>query len=185
MEEILNEYILPHWPFWGSMLIFAMMGQTMKSVFTKEMAEKSAFARIFRATLQIHPVLAGLVIGWSNMLPASGGVESAGGKALYFGASGVLSSWLFYAIKRYLKKKGVDLPTGVPSMPPPKPDDDEDDDSSSNSDPPDSASDPPESSEPPADSDPPKSDSDPPASEDEDAEGGAEKRDSEPPADKS
>jgi hypothetical protein len=182
--EILNTYILPHWPFFGAMLIFAMIGEVMKGIFTKKLAESSPFARIFRATLPLHPVLAGIALGWSNMLPASGGVEGAGGKALYFGAAGVLSSWLFYAIKRYARKKGVEIPIGTPSMPPPEPeieiDDDLDDDDSSGDS---SDSNPPESSDPPPESGKRKSDSDPPASDDGDDDDSDREGDSKPPSD--
>lgn len=103
----LVENIFPHWPFFAVALILGALGVSTKRMVTKELALRSKVAWWFRATLPIHPVLAGIVIGLSNVLPASLGIDGSGGKAAYFGVSGVFSSWIWNAVQHYLEKRGL------------------------------------------------------------------------------
>lgn len=125
LEQIVNS-VLPHWPGIAWMVIAAAIGQVMtKSVFTKTKAHTKSKYQWFwwwmRKTLPLHPVGAGFVLGlmWRNpegANPAWGAVASA----IYFGAFGGGSTWVYETAKGLLEKKGIDI-DGPDSVPPPHP----------------------------------------------------------------
>ena len=109
---ILTEYILPHWPFFGAMVMFMIVGQFMtKQVFTKTAHYDKKPVWFWwwgRKTLPLHPIVAGLGLGflWNN--PEPGSVEGAASMA-YFATSGALSIWLYEMLKGIAKSRGIDL----------------------------------------------------------------------------
>lgn len=96
----LIDFCLRHWVFFAATFIFATAGQVMKQIFTKERAEESKFFWLMRATMPLHPVLAGIALGLSGVFPPEEGIQTRPHQALYFGAAGVLSSYAFDLVKR-------------------------------------------------------------------------------------
>lgn len=105
------------WPFWAVVLIFTAIGRfTDKKLFTRERAYR-AWERPWqrwvwfwgRETLMVHPVAAGIALGFFLWLDPEGKgwgrVESAG----YFGAAGVVSLFAWAAIRSIAKARGVSL----------------------------------------------------------------------------
>lgn len=122
--EFYNQWVAPNWPFFAAMIIFASIGQVTKGIVTKKLATKKRWAWLFRKTMPLHPIIAGLAVGYSNVLPASMGADTAGAKALYFGLAGVASSYFYAVAKHFLSKKGIELKSpdeldsDTPSEPP-------------------------------------------------------------------
>lgn len=100
--------VLEHYPFFAAAIILGMIGSQLKRVITKKMAEQSKLAWWFRATLPIHPVLAGCTVGYIDVLPTSMGLSGPGGSALYFGLAGAASSWVYGAFKHFVEKRTMD-----------------------------------------------------------------------------
>lgn len=100
-----NEWILPHWPFFAAAIIFGYLGVAMKRVLKPEVVERSQVAWWLRATLPLHPVFTGIVVGAFNVLPTSAGVEGHAGSALYFGFAGAVSTWVYNAFKHFMEKR--------------------------------------------------------------------------------
>lgn len=108
--EVINQYILPHWPLLTVTLALAIFGQVLKgSVFSVDMCKRSRFCWWGRKTLPAHPVLIGLLIGFIPGMPVSPGVEGRASRVLYFMAAGVLSTWAFMLLKQFAKKRGIEL----------------------------------------------------------------------------
>lgn len=116
----LLELLGAHWPFPAAMLVLAAIGQVMKgSVWTEQNFLKwrqekpnRVLWRFFwwgRATLPVHPVVAGALLCFVPGIPASPGVETRTALALYFGFAGVMSTWAFALVRAWAKNKGYDL----------------------------------------------------------------------------
>lgn len=109
LAEIWNKHVLPHWPFLCWMLVAMVCGQVaVRNVFTKARAVQGAFWAWGRRTLPLHPVFAGVALGLIWRDPEGGGM-SLPGSACYFAAAGALSIWLFEAIARFAKARGVEI----------------------------------------------------------------------------
>lgn len=113
--QLLEQYIIPHWPFIVMCLAAALVVQVFKgAVWTAKRAEgkgaKAGFFWWMRKTLPLHPVVACALIGLIPGLPLSQGMEYTVATAvLYYGAAGLMSTWAFNVVKGLAKKKGLDL----------------------------------------------------------------------------
>jgi len=134
MEDVsgfVNNYVIPHWPFFAGFVIFMITGQTIKkNIFTKtaHMERKPVWFWWWgRKTLALQPIFFGGLLGafWQNPEP---GVEGVAASVCYFAASGGLSVWGYETVKGLAKKRGIDLtlPGVDPSQAPPPPDKDND-----------------------------------------------------------
>jgi hypothetical protein len=134
-----NDYVMPHWPFFTWLFIAMLVGQVVKkTVWTKLNAAKYANPKVERSfgqklhhwffwwgrkTMVLHPVLAGALLGtvWQNPEhadPAWGLPTSMG----YFAMAGGLSTWAYEFLRGVAKKKGVNLDIpGLESQRPPPP----------------------------------------------------------------
>lgn len=116
--EILETYVLPHWAFFGAAIIFAVFGQiTKKFIFTHERAAKSKAMRWGRRTLALHPVASGALLG---LVPGISGDMTTAESCLYFATAGVLSTWIYSALKGFAKSRGVEVTLPGASEPPNK-----------------------------------------------------------------
>lgn len=103
--KFFQEWVMPHWPFFSAALILGAIGLQAKKIFTEELAEKNKVVWWLRATMPIHPTLAGLIIGAMNVLPTSGPVTDAAGSALYFGLAGTFSSQIYNAFTHFMERR--------------------------------------------------------------------------------
>lgn len=79
-------------------LILATCGQVAKRIAGDDPP------RWFRATMPVHPVLAGAVLGATRALPmpdGTGTTELAG--AIYYGASGICCTWVYDLARSWVK----------------------------------------------------------------------------------
>ena len=123
--EIINNQILPHWPFAAWVVISMVIGQVMsKNVFTKtaHYTQKPVWFWWWgRKTLPLHPIAAGLVMGliWRN---PENGVDTLVESCAYFALAGALSVWGYETLKGFAKEKGIDIDLpGVDESVPPSP----------------------------------------------------------------
>lgn len=122
--ELVDTYILPHWPFFAVVLVFAVIGQfTSKHVFTRDRAyTKGRFQWLWwwgRESLSVHPLLAGGLLGlvWFNPEhadPVWHWTTTVG----YFAFAGAISLFGWALLKGWLKRKGVTLSLPGESVPP-------------------------------------------------------------------
>lgn len=123
--ELAREYVLPHWAFVMSAFVLGGIGAVMKlRVWTKERAATSRFFWWMRAFLPLHAPTAGALfaLAFEALLggaPVSPGVEGLGAAMLYHAGAGAASSYVYSAIRYFLKARGV--VTAPTSMPPPPP----------------------------------------------------------------
>lgn len=115
LMEIVN-YVKPHWPFVFVMSALWLMGHFMEtSVFTKARCDKGWFWHWGRESMELHPLLAGALIGfvWQNpehVDPAWTWQESVG----YFAFAGVCSLGFWWFLTKVVlpwvaKKFGVNV----------------------------------------------------------------------------
>jgi len=123
------EDVLAHWPFVMATLILAIVGQVAKTtIFSTDLLKRTHGSRmgellwVGRKTLPLHPVVAGMALGFVPGMPVSPGVLTLAAKVLYFAGAGMASTWAFAILKGVAKEKGYDLniPTEsvAPSAPP-------------------------------------------------------------------
>lgn len=126
----IEKSILPHWPFFTFVLVFAIFGQISKNAIFTKTAYLTLSPKWFfwwgRKTLPLHPILAGIVVGalWKNPDSlAKTTIASIG----YFALAGALSVWAYEFLKGLAKKEGFDLslPGIDDSVVPPPPSKDE------------------------------------------------------------
>jgi hypothetical protein len=116
------------WPFWAVALVFTIIGQfTSTKLFTRQRAyapRDKAWQRWLwfwgRETLMLHPIAAGLFLGYFVWLDPEGRGWPRVGTAFYFAAAGVVSMGLWAIIRSIAKARGVEvrLP-GQSTVPPP------------------------------------------------------------------
>jgi hypothetical protein len=123
--EIVNNYVLPQWPFFAAMLVFMIIGEVMtRNVFTRTAHHHHKPVWFWwwgRKTLALHPIITGMLLGcfWRNPVD---GVDTLVEACAYFAMAGALSVWAYETIKGIAKNQGVelDLP-GVEETIPPSP----------------------------------------------------------------
>ena len=128
--DLIEKYVLPHWPFIFMSFALGTVGQFFKKkVWTLERAiHDGKFWAFMHHTLGIHAPLMGALIGVIGM-PASPGVDTPLARALYFFVAGAMASWTVAAFKHFMKSRGIVLaesmipppttPSLMPSAPPP------------------------------------------------------------------
>lgn len=125
MGEFINDYVLPHWPFFSAVVTFMIIGQVMvKNVFTKtaHVEHKPVWFWWWgRKTLALHPILTGMFLGMVWRSPEAG-VDSLAASMGYFAMAGGLSVCAYEVLKGLAKKQGYDIKLpGVDSLPPDQP----------------------------------------------------------------
>jgi len=132
MEDLINNFIVPHWGFLVVSAVFALAGQVSKgTLWTKDNIVKyktngpkwlGELMWWGRKTMPMHPVVGGLICGLIPGMPAPDDF-SVTETVMYYVGAGVSSTWIFSVIKQLAKKKGIelDLPgvSQVPPAPPP------------------------------------------------------------------
>lgn len=122
---LIQEYVLPHWPFIMMAFVLGGMGVVAKrSVWTKEAAAQSRFMWHMRSLLPLHAPVAGAMIAAFcetvlGEMPVSPGVSGLAGVMLYHMGAGAASSHLYGAIRYLMKAHGiVEKPVSMPPPPP-------------------------------------------------------------------
>ena len=111
MNQFLSEHIysLVHWPFLVMVGVFWVIGHFMeKSVFTKWRSEHQKPGWLWwwgRESMELHPVLAGVVVGliWSDPESAGWGWQASAG---YFAGAGFLSLFFWKILHLVFKRFG-------------------------------------------------------------------------------
>jgi hypothetical protein len=112
MDQILA-FAIDHWPFVAAMAILAVAGQVIKlNILTKERAAKGRLWWWLRATLPLHPIAAGAVLGLIPGIPTCAALAeaSSAARALYFAAAGMASAYFYAAVDRILLREGIHVP---------------------------------------------------------------------------
>ena len=113
------DQIIDHWPFAAVALILATLGQvTTRTLFSDAMVKRHRLSAIGRATLPMHPVIAGALLG-ACKLPISIAVDSTQGSVLYFAFAGVASTWAYAVVRGVLKSRGIPVALPGESIPAP------------------------------------------------------------------
>lgn len=105
--ELLNEYVIPHWPFLVVMSALWLVGHFMeRSVFTKERCDKGWFWHWGRESMELHPLVGGALIGliWHNPEladPPWSWQESVG----YFAGAGIASLGFWWLLTKVIFPK--------------------------------------------------------------------------------
>lgn len=89
-------------PYWGWLTVVAILaavGEVLKRVVTDARAKRSAAAYWYRATLALHPVLAGAVLGALPGMPLPDGVSGLVQSVLYYAGAGMASAWAYDVVK--------------------------------------------------------------------------------------
>ena len=107
-----------------------MLGQVMKAtVFTKANITKyktggpKALGELLwwgRKTLPMHPVVAGIGLGFVPGMPVGPGITTGAAVILYFAGAGIASTWAFAVLQTLAKKQGIviDVPRATDPPPP-------------------------------------------------------------------
>lgn len=107
--QLLQRYVLPHWPFLFMSFALGIVGQFFKrKVWTLERAKKGGVWGIMRMTLGLHAPVVGALAGLLGA-PVSPGVEGPLARALYHFVAGAMASWTVAAFKHFMKTRGIVL----------------------------------------------------------------------------
>lgn len=128
MEELLNDFIVPHWGFLVVSAVFAIVGQVTKgTIWTRDNVIKHQGSWKHhvlwwgRKTMPLHPVIGGLALGLLPGMPLPEAIDTTTQSVLYYVGAGVSSTWIFSVVKQMAKKKGIDLTMPGQSVVPPPP----------------------------------------------------------------
>lgn len=66
---------------------------------------RAGWRKTYWATLPVHPVLLGSLLGGFASLPVAPGFESPAGRVLYFAGAGVVSTWLYDVVHSWAKSR--------------------------------------------------------------------------------
>jgi hypothetical protein len=122
--DMLQKYVLPHWPFVFMSFALGTIGQFFKKqVWTLDRAIKDGkFWAFMHSTLGIHAPVVGALAGALGM-PASPGVNGWLARALYHFVAGAMAAWTVAAFKHFMASRGIVLAESM--VPPPRIDIDE------------------------------------------------------------
>lgn len=110
-----------HWPFFVVALILGMSGEVIKRLVLPNGSKGlKGWRWVWNVTLPVHAAAIGFVLGLMPFMPCPTDICSSGfSRGLYYSASGMLSSYIYAAMKHIAKERlGADAP-GTPSVPPP------------------------------------------------------------------
>lgn len=106
MTSFIQTWVLPYWHLFVSAAVLSLFGEFFKKyVFTKARAKTNAVWLWVRRTMPLHPVVAGALLGLIPGMPLPDGVEGLTSSALYYAASGLLSTWGYNLFKQWLAAK--------------------------------------------------------------------------------
>jgi len=127
MDEI-TSLVFDHWPFWAAVGVFWVIGHFVeKSVFTKARAyEKGRFQWFWwwgRESLELHPIIAGVLLGQGWTDPEGRGWSGHWEASAYFASAGVVSLFGWLIVTKILERMGLKTDLKLPgeSDPPSKP----------------------------------------------------------------
>lgn len=116
--DLLNRLLI-HLPFVSAFGVFYVFGKTMKSgPLSAERALQVPWVRVMRRWLPLpmHPILAGIALGFIPGIPVSSGVTEMFGRygaSFYFCGAGVLSVVWHDVYKEWTKHKGQEQPSDI------------------------------------------------------------------------
>lgn len=114
MENIDTSLIAAHWPFLVVALCLGITGEVVKRLVIPKENPKvlTGWRGVFRVTLPLHPAVVGLLLGLMPFMPCPDVVcDTITDRALYYMAAGMLSSYVYAALKHVFKERvGVDAP---------------------------------------------------------------------------
>jgi len=115
----INEYVLPHWPFFAFMIICAIAVQVAKAtIWTLHNMKHRKPQWLYwwgRKTLPLHPAVVGALLGLIPSMPMSAPLDRGGEMllgSLYYAFAGICSTFAFSVVKSLAKKRGIVL--GLP-----------------------------------------------------------------------
>lgn len=104
--ELINEYVIPYWPFIAFVFVTGVIAQVLKAnVLTVDLARKYKVVFWLRRLFPIILIVIGAVVGLLWKGEPSPGVETMGKKALYFMGSSCVAITMFSSFKNWIKKK--------------------------------------------------------------------------------
>lgn len=99
-------FLIEWWPFFAVAVILYIVGNQIKKYAPS--AKTSKFWMVYWATLPIHPLVVGIILGFFGLpVPATVQALGEGAAELYYGFAGILSPYLHDVIqtaKKYIKK---------------------------------------------------------------------------------
>lgn len=102
--EMLERYVLPHWPFVSVSIVLYVVGRILKKkVYTHERARNHAAFRWLRATMALHPMIAGFFLGLIPDVPVSPGVHGTLAASIYYMLAGACASVVYDTIRGHQK----------------------------------------------------------------------------------
>lgn len=108
MEETLQTYVLPHWPFVIMSLSLGAIGQVFKKhIWTFERAKrKQGIYKFMYTTMGLHAPMLGAVLGLLGA-PVSPGISGWAGRMLYHFGAGASAAWTVAAFKHFMRSRGI------------------------------------------------------------------------------
>ena len=126
MEETLQTYVLPHWPFALMSLSLGAIGQVFKKhiwTFDRAVRKKGVYKFMY-TTMGLHAPMLGALLGLLGA-PVSPGVDGWAARTLYHFGAGATAAWTVAAFKHFMRSRGIILAESVappaPSLVPDEP----------------------------------------------------------------
>lgn len=117
MEDTLaaiQQYVMPHWPFFFMSFALGTVGQFMKKkVWTEARARRGGFWAFMHGSLGLHAPVAGFILGLVGF-PVSPGISGAPARGLYHFVAGAMASYTVAAWKHFLNTRGIVLGDSIP-----------------------------------------------------------------------
>lgn len=116
----LLQFVRDHWPFLVVSVVLAISGEVAKRlIIPRGPSGLRGWRYVWYATLPLHAPCIGFVLGCMPFMPCPRAICTSWiTRALYYAGSGVLSSYVFAAMKHIAKEKlGSDAP-GASQVPP-------------------------------------------------------------------
>lgn len=108
---LVSEFLRLFGPYWGWCVVAAMLalvGEVLKrKAFTEALAVRSSFAKWWRATMPLHPVIVGALLGALPGMPLPDTLEGTTQAILYYAGAGVASTWAYDVVNTIRRWKGV------------------------------------------------------------------------------
>jgi hypothetical protein len=115
MDAVDLPFVLEHWPFMVVALLLGVTGEVVKRLVKHREAlkPKVVWPSVYHATLPLHAPLIGALVGLLPGIPCPEAFcTDAPSKILYYVAAGMLSSYVYAAVKHLAKSRfGISDPT--------------------------------------------------------------------------